>query len=730
MKYCPVCQAKYEDGVSFCATDGEVLEEDSTSLVGATLDGQYHIESMLGKGGMGAVYRARHILLGDRVAIKVLPPEMRNNAEWLRRFRREGQAARRFRHPNAVTVYDLRTTSEGLIYMVMEFVEGHTLDAELKARGRFTPPDALRVMEPVMSVLNAAHAMGVVHRDLKPENIMIGKPGEDGQPMTKLLDLGIAKMREIAGSEAAGTTALTVAGQVLGTPFYMSPEQWGEVPGDGNMEIDGRADIYSLGCVFYELLAGKRAFGGLTLQELRREHVSQIARPLHEFLNNVPEPFSRAIARAMSKERDDRQATAGELANELRTALGEAPLSSTQLNFDAAGGSNAQSAASQPSLNPGAASPTAYESPEARHTNAEIVSPTIMTLDAPPRPQANPPAPPLASTSLAQPPPLDATSLAQPPQQQQQPPPSYNTGYQTAPPPQQPPHAYSQPNAYNPAQSAPQQQQHQSYAPQQSYAMPATPATPARSKSSTPIIAAVLGVVLLAASAGGFFLWRNMTAKTEESKPEVGGSQPNDPPTNKNGGSTSGGPTSTANAKESVSYWLEIQGAAGGGKSARVAGVVPLASAQSFKWHFTPRENGYLYIIGPGDENKPYGFLTAKPDPASGVTTNEVKGGVDFSYPQANGAWITLDKKPGTENYTIIFSPTQLSSPAFLASAGRPLTAAEQKEWEDFKTQFKANAPITDVINGSGVDPFVSIKIPQAKPTGEPVIFDMRIEHK
>ena len=93
--------------------------------------------------------------------------------------------------------------------------------------------------------------MGVVHRDLKPENIMIGKPGEDGQAVTKLLDLGIAKMKEIAGGEASGTTALTIAGQVLGTPFYMSPEQWGEVPNDGSVEIDGRADIYSLGVVFY-----------------------------------------------------------------------------------------------------------------------------------------------------------------------------------------------------------------------------------------------------------------------------------------------------------------------------------------------------------------------------------------------------------------------------------------------------------------------------------------------
>jgi len=112
---------------------------------------------------------------------------MRSNAEWLRRFRREGQAARRFRHPNSVTVYDLRTSSDGTIYMVMEYVEGHTLDAELKARGRFTPAEALTVLEPIMSVLNAAHAMGVVHRDLKPENIMIGKASTGGEPQVKLL---------------------------------------------------------------------------------------------------------------------------------------------------------------------------------------------------------------------------------------------------------------------------------------------------------------------------------------------------------------------------------------------------------------------------------------------------------------------------------------------------------------------------------------------------------------
>src|SRR5690242_19778815 len=303
MKYCSICNEKFDDSVSFCPKDGEVLEEDSGSLVGKALDGQYQIEALLGKGGMGAVYRARHILLGDRVAIKVLPPEMRGNTEWLRRFQREGQAARRFRHPNAVTVYDLRTSGDGTIYLVMEYVEGNTLDVELKKRGKFAPAEAVTVLTPVMSVLNAAHAMGVVHRDLKPENIMIGKPSTGGEPVVKLLDLGIAKLREVAGSEPTGSTNLTVAGQMLGTPYYMSPEQWGELPHDGNSEIDGRADIYSLGVVFHEIVSGKRPFSGMTILELRKQHVNEAPKPLHEVAAGVPINFSRAIQRAMSKDR-------------------------------------------------------------------------------------------------------------------------------------------------------------------------------------------------------------------------------------------------------------------------------------------------------------------------------------------------------------------------------------------------------------------------------------------
>jgi serine/threonine-protein kinase len=667
--------------VSFCANDGEVLEDDATHIVGSTLDGQYYIEAMLGKGGMGAVYRARHILLGDKVAIKVLPPQMRNNAEWLRRFRREGQAARRFRHPNAVTVYDLRTTSEGLIYMVMEFVEGHTLDAELKRRGRFSPLEAFTVLEPIMSVLNAAHAMGVVHRDLKPENIMLGKAGEDGQPITKLLDLGIAKMREVAGADAAGTTALTIAGQVLGTPFYMSPEQWGEVPADGNMEIDGRADIYSLGVVMYEIIAGKRPFLGLTLQELRREHVSVTARPLSEAAPDVPEAFSRAIARAMSKERNDRQATAGELSAELRAALGLPALAGSSPSLNLASGTQGGAQGSPTSVGDATSlGPSTNENIEGRHTSADVIGPTIITVDAPPRQPATS-APPLAATSLAQPmPPSPSTPSA----------PSMSSS----------PSLTQVPDPNFPSFGA------------QSYA----PAEAPRKSSKTPLILAVLAVLLIGGGAGAWYLLSNRNAANpagDAGKKETGGNNVG----------------STADTQESLNYWLEVAEAGPNGDSARVAGVIPLASGQAFKFHFTPRQNGYLYIVGPGEGNVPTTFLTDKPleDYAK---TNEVKAGVDYSFPVGDDGWLELDKKPGTEIYTIIFSPTRLTDPAFFdEESGQELTATEQKVFEDFRTKSKANAPTTAVISDSGTDPFVTIKVPQAA-ASQPIIFDVRIEHK
>ena len=698
MKYCTVCNTKYEDSVSFCPLDGEVLEDDPTSIVNSTLDGQYHIETMLGKGGMGAVYLARHILLGDRVAIKVLPPQMRNNAEWLRRFRREGQAARRFRHPNAVTVYDLRTTAEGMIYMVMEYVEGHTIDAELKSRGRFTPADALHVLEPVMSVLNAAHAQGVVHRDLKPENIMIGKPSTGGEPTVKLLDLGIAKISELAGADSGGSTALTVAGQILGTPYYMSPEQWGEPARDNSPEVDGRADIYSLGTVFYELVAGKRPFTGLTLPELRREHVSVPPKPLHEVMSDVPEEFSNAVSKAMSKDRADRQATAGEMANELRLSLGLPSLSLTSSQFVP---SASAQVASTSATSGTPSSPTGPD--EARQTGSEISAPTVMTLDSPPIPQQS--APPPAATSYAQMPPSG-------------PPPSSAPQYPAAGGSQSPPPMATMatnPNTGATSGFSSSAAQPPSFVPAQS---PSYIPAAAKPSKRSPIIPIVIGVVLLLLVIGvgsGIFIWSRMgsSSDTGETKTDT------KTDTNKTD-------TGTPAATETMRYWLELDA---GANPARVAAEVPLASGQSFKFHFTPTENGYLYIIGPGDGNVPTTFLTTKPFEGSGVTTNRVSAGADFSFPSGDGNWITLDKKAGKELYTVVFSKTAITSLAFLdEEANKTLSDDEQKELSDYLSNNKANVLPTNVMNENSSEPYVSVK--SSKGVGDTLVFDVRIEHK
>ena len=667
MKYCTTCKINYEDTVGFCPIHGEVLEDDPSSIVGTVLDGQYQVESLLGKGGMGAVYRARHILLGDRVAIKILPPEVRTNSEWLRRFQREGQAARRFRHPNAVTVYDLRTASDGTVYMVMEYVEGQTLGEEIKRRGRYTPLEALEVLEPIMSVLNTAHAMGVVHRDLKPDNIMIGNSG--GERTVKLLDLGIAKMREIAGGDGSSKTALTMAGQVLGTPHYMSPEQWGELPRDGDSEIDGRADIYSLGIVVYEMIVGKRPYTGTTLHELRREHVSVVPPPVYEAVPNVPRAFGDAITKSTAKDRGDRFATAGEFAATLRAAVNS---TDSSIGFDR----------TMPDLPyvEDARAHTGGGAP-AVETNADVDAPTILTLDSPDtapqtdagtRPQpGNIPRPFLVSPANA----VDAPSIATVPRQ-----PRPNVEMQVPFPSAQ---------------------------------------APAKSKGLGVILAVVGLVVLLVVGVGGFFVVKKFAGSSSTA------SEKTTPP---NGAVDS----TTTSPKEIAQYWLELLPESLLGEPVRAAGAVPLASEQSFKFHFVFKEDGYLYIVGPGEQNKPTAFLTAKPARISGLDSNRVSKGADFSFPDGFEHWLRLDKKAGTEDYTVIFSPTPLTEPGFLGAeaTGSPLGETQQAELTNFLAKNKTSDPTIEINDKDASQPFVAVKASRPDGAGNPIVFRIRIQHK
>jgi len=664
MKYCTICKTKYEASISFCPTDGEVLEDDPSSIVGTVLDGQYKIETLLGKGGMGAVYLARHILLGDRVAIKILPQEVRTNAEWLRRFRREGQAARRFRHANAVTVYDLRTAADGNIYMVMEYVEGHTLDAEIKKRGRFTAAESFEILEPIMSVLNTAHAMGVVHRDLKPENIMIGKATTGGEPTIKLLDLGIAKMREIAGVESSGTTELTMAGQVLGTPYYMSPEQWGELSRDGNLEIDGRADIYSLGLVIYEMITGRRPFSAATLHELRRDHVSVTPPPLVEKAPGVPRAFSDAIARAIAKDRVDRPATAGELATELREALANAP----QLPVD-------RTVPDIPYVE--SSSSHTHGISAAVSTKSDVNAPTIITVESPPTSPQRPAGTPAKAGPIA------APEAAKPAAA------NVDLGSSATVPRRQPP-------------------------------MEIPLAQEKRGGKGLLIAgAAVLLVIVAVVGVGGIvaFSWF-------KSKPGTSAAAPAKKPD-----SSTAAPAATSDFGR---YWLETLPGELAAEPVRVAGAVPLKSGQAFKFHFEFSENGFVYVIGPGEQNQPTAFLTEKPAAISGLESNQVVKGDDFSFPSGLEHWLELDKKPGTENYTIIFSTQRLSTPAFLTqqATGKPLQDTEQTELRDFLAQHQTSTPVTELNDKDAAAPYVALKIPAAKDPGTPVIFEIRIQHK
>ncbi|MDX6574820.1 MAG: eukaryotic-like serine/threonine-protein kinase [Blastocatellia bacterium] len=678
MKYCSTCTEKFDDSLSFCPTDGEVLEEDPAALIGKVLDGQYQIESLLGKGGMGAVYRARHILLGDRVAIKLLPPEMRSNTEWLRRFQREGQAARRFRHHNAVTVYDLRTSADGTIYLVMEYVEGHTLDAELRKRGKFSPADAVAVLDPIMGVLTAAHAMGVVHRDLKPENIMIGKAGTSGEPVVKLLDLGIAKLREVAGAEKTGSTNLTIAGQMLGTPYYMSPEQWGELPEDGNSEIDGRADIYSLGVVFYEVITGQRPFNGVTLSELRRQHISFTPPPLRELDAGVPEAFSRAIARAIAKDRSQRQATADELETELRSALRAEGIASTLF---------------VPGV-PSASDAIGSGSPRGPLTAAERTAATMVGESIPTgvgdsaAPQNVAPPANIPSQAATMPTVIAAPKQVEP------------AGAGVVQPTMM---VSSQLGGVAARSSA------------QATAQPG-------GRSALPFVAVGIVVLLLVVGAGGYAVIHFMGASANNNTARADSA-------NSNKGAS--GSDLAAGAHEVGRYWVEVN--TPDKSEAVLAGEsLSMKSLQQFKFHFSPSENGYLYIIGPGQKNAPTTFLTTKPVSGVKIAGNEIRSGEDFAFPaetNTSTSWLNLDQTAGTDEFTLIYSTSLLPEPAFLNQpAGHELTQDEQRQLETLRQQNKTNSAAAEVVR-TGAKPFVSVKVPQ-NAEGSPVIFMVRLEHK
>ncbi|MDQ6665658.1 MAG: serine/threonine-protein kinase, partial [Acidobacteriota bacterium] len=260
--------------------------------------GRYEIVEKLGEGGMGVVHLARDKRLNRLVAVKVLPPEDSGDAVRQQRFLREAQAASALNHPNIITVYDVSPESEQPAYLVMEYVKGRTLGRAINRKG-LSLPEVLRYAVEIADALGAAHEAGIIHRDLKPANVMIAESGQ-----VKVLDFGLAKRREPDAHEVLGRTRtmgpdappITESGTVLGTTAYMSPEQAEGKP------VDARTDIFSFGCVLYEMCSGQLAFRGDSAMSTLAAVIAKEPVPLHELAPGVPVDLERVIARCLRKD--------------------------------------------------------------------------------------------------------------------------------------------------------------------------------------------------------------------------------------------------------------------------------------------------------------------------------------------------------------------------------------------------------------------------------------------
>jgi serine/threonine protein kinase len=288
----------------------------SDSLIGNVVEDKYRIESTIGRGGMATVYKATRLQIGDAVAIKVLHSDQLRDAHAKDRFRREAWAAARLKHPNAVIIHDFGETAAGLVYLVMELVEGDSLRVMMKERRLFTAPGALEIVTQVCAALDAAHQQQIVHRDVKPDNIIVAI-GSDALRV-KVLDFGIARVRDLSA-----VRALTATGVVVGTPYYMSPEQC------LGQEVDHRSDIYSVGVLLYEMLAGVVPFNSPSYGAVFEQHVHSAPTPLRALNVTISPAVEAVVMHALAKRPDERPQKAGALVQELATAVaaGEPALS-------------------------------------------------------------------------------------------------------------------------------------------------------------------------------------------------------------------------------------------------------------------------------------------------------------------------------------------------------------------------------------------------------------------
>ncbi|WP_437521012.1 protein kinase [Sorangium sp. So ce726] len=278
--------------------------------VGDVLAEKYEVERVLGEGGMGVVVAARHLLLGERVAIKFLRPQARERADLVARFLREGQVAARIRSEHVTRVYDVGTLARGEPYLVMEYLEGTDLKAVLRERGPLPVALACDYLLQACDALAEAHALGIIHRDLKPGNLFLTQRA-DGSPLIKVIDFGISKMALAAEATAPKANDMTESSAMLGSPFYMAPEQM-----VSSKSVDARADVWSMGAMLYQLLTGAVPFRGDSAMAIY-DRILEGPPRLGAQRSDVPERLDWVVQRCLQKSPADRFGNIAELAAEL-----------------------------------------------------------------------------------------------------------------------------------------------------------------------------------------------------------------------------------------------------------------------------------------------------------------------------------------------------------------------------------------------------------------------------
>jgi DNA-binding winged helix-turn-helix (wHTH) protein len=279
------------------------------ALLGQTLDDKYRLDDVIGSGGMGVVYRATHLQLDRAVAVKLVRRDVSSDRGLAERFGREARTVARLRHPHIVTVHDFGVAAGVGAYLVMELLEGRSLREEVRQHDRLPVAPAVEIGLQASLALQAAHESGVVHRDVKPENIFLEGAGE--KVVVKVLDFGIARLETAAGSQ----DAVTQPGALLGTPRYMSPEQFESGP------VDARSDVYSLGCVLYEALTGRPPFTSDSPAALQIKHAVEAPPPPRRHNPEIGEELEAVVLRALAKRPEERHQSAAELAEALKGAV-------------------------------------------------------------------------------------------------------------------------------------------------------------------------------------------------------------------------------------------------------------------------------------------------------------------------------------------------------------------------------------------------------------------------